>query len=199
MHRHHRHHNPPTCGCPTPQPRPPYTAPQLPTLNCARCAKPFVLATGSGRRRYCFTCSPPSRPSRPLRVVVCGICRRTFTTHHSKAKYCGDNCRIRANWRKKTKPAPHHRGDYLVRSRDVRDAANADPATRCWRCGKTLREHAPHHNGKPARWTAGHLRDSDPTSPLLPEASTCNYSAGALLGGRRTQAKHRVEPSSETW
>ena len=79
----------------------------------------------------------------------------------------------------------HHRGDYHVRSRQVRDQANADPTTTCWRCGRTLAQHPPHKNGKPARWTAGHLIDGDPTSPLAPEASTCNYSAGATTGNAR--------------
>ncbi len=79
----------------------------------------------------------------------------------------------------------HHSGDYQVRAQAVRDAANSDPNTKCWRCGKTLAEHEPHKGGKPARWTAGHIIDSDPTSPLAPEASTCNYIAGALTGNAR--------------
>jgi hypothetical protein len=81
------------------------------------------------------------------------------------------------------KPA-HYSGSYHVRSRAVRQAANANPLTRCWRCGLTLAEHKPHKSGKPARWQAGHLVDSDPTSPLLPEASTCNTRAGAKLRHR---------------
>ena len=79
----------------------------------------------------------------------------------------------------------HHSGDYQVRAQAVRDAANSDPNTKCWRCGKTLAAHEPHKGGKPARWTAGHIIDSDPTSPLAPEASTCNYTAGALTGNAR--------------
>lgn len=86
------------------------------------------------------------------------------------------------------KPA-HYLGTYHVRSRRVREAAYADPTTRCWRCGRTLTQHEPHANGKPARWTAGHLRDGDPTSPLLPEASTCNGKAGGRLGGLRRQRR----------
>ena len=80
---------------------------------------------------------------------------------------------------------PHHSGDYQVRAKAVRDRANADPTTTCWRCERTLAEHPPHKDGKPARWTAGHVIDSDPTSPLLPEASTCNYAAGATTGNTR--------------
>lgn len=79
----------------------------------------------------------------------------------------------------------HHSGTYQVRARAVRDAANRNPATQCWRCGLTLAEHAPHADGKPVTWTAGHVIDTDPTSPLAPEASTCNYSAGATTGNTR--------------
>lgn len=86
------------------------------------------------------------------------------------------------------KDRSHYRGNYQTRARAVRDAANADPTTRCWRCAKTLAEH-------PAgdRWQAGHLRDGDYTSPLLPEARSCNARAG--------QARSRAmqEPRSQTW
>jgi hypothetical protein len=74
----------------------------------------------------------------------------------------------------------HYSGDYQRRARAVRQAANANPLTRCWRCGRTLDEHGPG-----VRWDAGHLRDGDPTSPLAPEASSCNRSAGAAAGNRR--------------
>ncbi len=80
---------------------------------------------------------------------------------------------------------PHHSGTYQRRAANVRAAANLDPDTRCWRCRRTLDQHEPHRNGTPARWTAGHIRDGDPTSPLAPEASTCNYSAGARTGNAR--------------
>ena len=91
---------------------------------------------------------------------------------------------------------PHYRGSYHVRSRQVRDAANADPSTRCWRCGRTLAMHEPHKNGKPARWTAGHIRDSDPTSPLAAEASTCNKAAGATYGNRLRGARRAAQKAA---
>jgi hypothetical protein len=87
----------------------------------------------------------------------------------------------------------HYRGSYHVRARHVRQAAQANLSTRCWRCGKTLAEHEPHKNGKPAAWTAGHLRDGDPMSPLAPEASTCNFKAG------RTMQAQATEPRSREW
>lgn len=74
----------------------------------------------------------------------------------------------------------HYSGDYQRRARLVRLAAYADLETRCWRCGRTLAEH-----GHKARWDAGHIRDGDPTSPLAPEASSCNRSAGATAGNLR--------------
>lgn len=73
---------------------------------------------------------------------------------------------------------PHHSGDYQRRSKQVRDAANRDPSTRCWQCGKTQAEHG-------RAWTAGHERDGDPLSRLLPECARCNYSRGATAGNRR--------------
>lgn len=81
--------------------------------------------------------------------------------------------------------AAHHRGSHQRRARAVTTAANNDPTTRCWRCQRTLTEHPPHRNGKPARWTAGHLVDGQVDGLLLPEASTCNYSEGGRLGNAR--------------
>lgn len=100
---------------------------------------------------------------------------------------------------------PWHSGTYLVQSRKVRERAAANPATRCWRCGLMLHQCRPHRNGKPARWTAGHVRDSDPTSPLLPECSPCNKSAGAAYGNRLRGARRAVQgaaqepPTSTSW
>ncbi len=88
---------------------------------------------------------------------------------------------------------PHYQGDYQVRARAVRQAAMLNPLTRCWRCGLTLAEHLPHRTGSPATWQAGHVIDSDPTSPLVAEASTCNKSAGASYGNAKR------EPRSEDW
>jgi hypothetical protein len=89
---------------------------------------------------------------------------------------------------------PHHRGAYVARARAVRAAANANPNTRCWRCGHTLDHHPNTKTGRPPRWTAGHVRDGDPTSPLLPEADVCNYAAGA----HRTN-ELRANPRSCNW
>jgi len=73
---------------------------------------------------------------------------------------------------------PHHAGDFDTTAAHVRAQANADPNTTCWRCGNTLDQCRPHRDGTPARWTAGHLRDDDPTSPILAECSPCNYRHG---------------------
>jgi hypothetical protein len=99
--------------------------------------------------------------------------------------------------RKAGQPKPaHYRGSYHVASRRVREAAAASPYTTCWRCGRTLAQHPPHKTGKPARWTAGHLRDGDPSSPLLPEASTCNKSAGAAHGNRLRGARRAAQKAA---
>jgi hypothetical protein len=74
----------------------------------------------------------------------------------------------------------HYAGDYARRAAAIRAAANADPLTRCWRCGRTLAEV---RDAKPAAtWDAGHLIDSDPASPLAAECSPCNRGAGARMG-----------------
>lgn len=81
--------------------------------------------------------------------------------------------------------AAHHQArSYRRRAEAIRAAANADPNVKCWRCGRTLDEHPPHADGASAVWTAGHTIDGDNASPLMPEASTCNYSAGATAGNR---------------
>lgn len=91
--------------------------------------------------------------------------------------------------------APWHKGTHQARAKRITDAANRDPNTRCWRCDKTLAEHQPHKTGKPARWTAGHVIDGLIDGPLAPEASTCNFSAGATAGN----AQRRTRRTALTW
>ncbi len=79
----------------------------------------------------------------------------------------------------------HYRGSYAREAAEVRRRANADPSTRCQRCGLTLAEHRPHRSGRPATWDAGHVHDGQVGGPLGPEVSTCNRSAGAAEGNRR--------------
>lgn len=74
----------------------------------------------------------------------------------------------------------HHRGSYPKRAAQVRAQANANPSTRCWQCGRTKAEHQ-------REWTAGHVQDGVPTSPLLAECAHCNYSRGAQHGARQRQ------------
>lgn len=88
----------------------------------------------------------------------------------------------------KQKPA-HHRGTYDRDSRRIVAAANADPATRCWRDGLTLAQHPRHKTGRSAFWTAGHIHAGIVGSPLAPEASTCNYRHGGRLGRARQLAR----------
>lgn len=73
---------------------------------------------------------------------------------------------------------PHHRTPHYRRlATIIRTRANNDPLTRCWRCGQLAR------HGDP--WTAGHTRDGDNTSPILPEHRSCNSSAGAQAAAAR--------------
>ncbi len=80
------------------------------------------------------------------------------------------------------KDRSHYGGSYPKRARAVRDRANADPSTRCWRCGLTLAEAVKRWPDRPISWHAGHVVDGDSTAPLLPEHSTCNQRAGASFG-----------------
>ena len=82
---------------------------------------------------------------------------------------------------------PLYGGDYQRRAAAIRRTAYLNPDTPCGRCGLTLAEHKPGDT-----WDAGHTRDGDPTSPLRPEAASCNRSAGATLGNRRRQG---LEPT----
>lgn len=89
------------------------------------------------------------------------------------------------------KGGAHHSGSYEVRARRVRDAANADPSTRCWRCGKTLAEARKMHPQRNVVWHAGHTVDGNSAFPLAPEHSVCNTSAAA----RETNRKRSMRPS----
>ena len=94
---------------------------------------------------------------------------------------------------------PHHSFGYAVQARRVRDAANANALTRCWRCGRTLAEV---RQSKPkARWTAGHIVDGQVGGALLAECSPCNYGSGAkrmhLL--KRLEARQGHPPPTVTW
>ncbi len=75
----------------------------------------------------------------------------------------------------------HYKGSYARRAKLVRDRANADPSTRCWRCGELGRPGDP--------WQAGHVRDGEADSPLRPEHMSCNIKAGRRLR----------EPRSRRW
>lgn len=85
--------------------------------------------------------------------------------------------------------AAHHRGSHQVRARRIVQQAYANPNTRCGRCGLTLAQHPPGANGKPQRWTAGHVRAGEINGELRPEASRCNYGAG----------NDSDNPHSQTW
>jgi hypothetical protein len=84
-----------------------------------------------------------------------------------------------------------HAGTYKARAAYVRARANANPDTRCWRCGRTLDEHEPHASGRRPWWEAGHIDGH--LERLAPEASICNHRANAIANNNRAQ------PTSEVW
>lgn len=84
---------------------------------------------------------------------------------------------------------PHHRGTHQARARKVVAAANANPATICWRCGRTLAAHPRHANGRRSFWTAGHVITGQRDGELKPEASWCNFTHGARLRAAAMRGK----------
>lgn len=81
--------------------------------------------------------------------------------------------------------APHHRGPHQVTARRIKQAADADLTTRCWRCQRTMpeiRRTKPH-----AQWQAGHLTDGQVGGPYAPECSPCNAAAGARITNNKKQ------------
>lgn len=93
------------------------------------------------------------------------------------------------------KKKPWHSGDYQARAAKVRQLANMNPSTRCISCGLTLDEI--HRTRPDARWTAGHLVDSQIGGQLGPECHPCNYGRGASAGHRRR--RQRNNPRSRNW
>jgi hypothetical protein len=96
--------------------------------------------------------------------------------------------------------AAHHRGDFQRAGDKAKARAYADPSWPCWRCGRTLAQHPRHKTGRPPSWHYGHT--AGPTSPRLPEVSTCNVRDGASIGGRIIAARKRrakVRRTALTW
>jgi hypothetical protein len=77
----------------------------------------------------------------------------------------------------------HRDRSFVVNGARIRAAANADSTTECWRCGKTLLEHADHKTGRKPTWQAGHK----PDGTLAAEASTCNTVDGAITGNQQRE------------
>ena len=72
------------------------------------------------------------------------------------------------------------------------------PDCRCWQCKEPLATCGPnrngrHANGAPAKWTGGHVRDGDRTSPLALECSPCNFRRGASAGNARRPSRRRPQ------
>lgn len=78
----------------------------------------------------------------------------------------------------RTKPS-RPSGDYQARAKSIRNAANADPKTVCWLCGKAARPGDP--------WVAnrGITYGID---ALLPAHRSCSSSAGAKRAHQQSLA-----------
>lgn len=90
----------------------------------------------------------------------------------------------------------HHKGTFHVRSKRIRDAAYADPETRCWRCGFTLAERQAQFPLRDVVWTAGHLNDSEVEGELAAEDSVCNFGQGAKLAHGAVSGGNEPDPIS---
>lgn len=74
---------------------------------------------------------------------------------------------------------PWHNSQHDAAARILNAQADADPTTRCWRCGRTMAEI---RRTKPrARWQAGHLIDGVSAAGYGHECSECNARAGQAL------------------
>ena len=74
----------------------------------------------------------------------------------------------------------HHTHPHFVHvGRNVRAAANRNPATRCITCGGTHAEGVARWGDRGAAWQAGHINDGEIGGPLGPEHAHCNASKGA--------------------
>lgn len=76
--------------------------------------------------------------------------------------------------------AAHHRGPHQRLSAIARAHYNADPNTRCARCGEPARPGDP--------WQAGHPHDGivlHHWTQYQPEHAYCNQAAGARMGNAR--------------
>jgi hypothetical protein len=89
-------------------------------------------------------------------------------------------------------PSPLYRGTYPRRSRAVRDAAYKNPATLCWRCGRTYADAVKMYGPSGAAWQAGHIVDGHRGSPLAAEHARCN----AIAGGRHGREQKRAQFAS---
>lgn len=91
---------------------------------------------------------------------------------------------------------PWHSGGYQRYAALVRAHAYRNPSTVCMTCKRTLAEIRREHPN--AKWTAGHVNDSETNGLLGAECSRCNYSRGATYGNQRRRPM-RVNRSSRQW
>ena len=149
-----------------------------------------VIERAKARQRATYV---PAAP-----VILTCACGSEFVRkggNHRRCERCAEKARLAQGRKRRKVSAPHHKGNYARRAKQVRDAANAVPSTLCWRCHRTLAEI---RLTKPkAKWTAGHLNDGEIDGPLAPECSCCNFGAGARLTNTRRRPK--TSEVSRSW
>ena len=80
-----------------------------------------------------------------------------------------------------------HDAAHDRRAKVIRRRAYADPATRCWRCLRTLAEVKAAEPMRRVVWHAGHT--GGPLDPVLAECSLCNWrDSAATTTAKRTRA-----------
>ncbi len=98
--------------------------------------------------------------------------------------------------------AAHRTAAYKRQARAIVTHANNNPDTRCWNCwygnGLTLDQHPPHTTGRPPRWTAGHINDSEIGGELRAQVSVCNFKRGGWRLVNQRQRQH-TNPTSRAW
>ncbi len=107
-------------------------------------------------------------------------CRVVYRPQCSLARRVGGPLRVRGDT--VANSAKHADLQYRKLAPLVRAAANADPSTRCRRCGLTLVERRRTHPRDV--WQCGHP-DRPGDVGYAPECRSCNTSAGATDGNKR--------------
>lgn len=87
-----------------------------------------------------------------------------------------------------------HDWQHQVRAKVLREAAYANPGTRCWRCRRTLAEVMAAEPSRKVVWHAGHTGGR--YDPLMAECSLCNLRDSARMTTAKRVAKQATSGGS---